>query len=178
MLCSKQNVYEIILIESQKKEAAELIDCLTHLAETRSHGDYEYHFEHIKGTIDGTYEGETYSFYDESVIQEIEKRCSRAEQYPAKKVGLLLDIMLTQGDLDSNLLHYYPHADLTKQIYFRFRDNIPIYIIATPPVFATQSDMIIGVDLSEQYITTDALLRYKSDTDINKLFAFYETSSR
>lgn len=89
MLYSKQNVYEIILIESQKKEAAELIDCLTQLAETRSHGDYEYHFEHIKGMIDGTYEGETYSFYDESVIQEIEKRCSEAEQCHGKKVGLL-----------------------------------------------------------------------------------------
>lgn len=84
-----------------------------------------------------------------------------------------MDVMLTKEDLDSNLSSYYPQADLAKKIYFRFRDRIPIYMITTSPVFATQSDVIMGVDLSEQYIAKDALLKYKIEDDINKLFAFY-----
>lgn len=170
--------YEIILIEGQKKQATEIIDCLTRLAEVRSNDNCNYHFEHLKGTIEGEYEGEKYSFYDDSVIKEIEKRCSRAERHNAekrdvKKLGLLLDIMLTKEDLDSNLSSYYPQADLAKKIYFRFHDRIPVYMITTPPVFATQSDVIMGVDLSEQYIAKDALLRYKLEDDIDRLFAFY-----
>lgn len=170
--------HEIILIEDQKEQVTEIKDCLTKFAEERSDDECDYHFEHIKGTIEDEYEEEEYFFYDDSVIKEIEKKCSEAKKYneeknDTKKVGLLLDVMLTKEDLDSNLSSYYPQADLAKKIYFKFRNEIPVYMITTSPVFATQSDVIMGVDLSEQYIAKGALLKYKIEDDIDKLFAFY-----
>ena len=47
-------------------------------------------------------------------------------------------------------------------------------MITASPVFAIQSDIIMGVDLSEQYIAKNALLRYKFENNIAKLFEFYQ----
>ena len=51
---------------------------------------------------------------------------------------------------------------------------MPVYMITASPVFAIQSDIIMGVDLSEQYIAKNALLRYKFENNIAKLFEFYQ----
>ena len=54
---------------------------------------------------------------------------------------------------------------------------MPVYMITASPVFAIQSDIIMGVDLSEQYIAKNALLRYKFKDNIDKLFDYYRNYS-
>lgn len=163
---------EIILIEDQKKDAEELLDYLNELAAEQSNEQYEFHFAHIKGKIEDKYEEEEYLHYDESIIGEIEGRCSEIEN-SAKKMGILLDVMLTRKDLESNLSSYYPQVELAKKIYFKFYKQVPVYMITSSPVFATQSDVIMGIDLSEQYIAKNALLKYKIEESIGNLFNFY-----
>lgn len=164
--------YDIILIEDRKQDVAEILDCLKESAKEKS-DKYDFHFEHIQGTEECNYEGEEYLFYNESILQTIEQKCAEARDQSKEKIGLLLDVMLTKEDLESNLSSYYPQAELAKQIYFKFYEQMPIYMITSSPVFATQSDVIMGTDLSEQYIAKNALLRYKFKDDIERLFAFY-----
>lgn len=164
--------HKIILIEDQKKDAEKILGCLNELAvEHKDRGD-KFQFEHLKGKIEDTYEGEEYLHYDEDVIKEIEKKYSETD-HNEMKMGILLDVMLTRKDLESNLSSYYPQVELAKKIYFKFKNQMPVYIITSTPVFATQSDVIMGVDLSEQYIAKNALLKYKLEDNINNMFEYY-----
>ena len=165
--------YDIILIEDRKQDVAEILDCLKESAKEKS-DKYDFHFEHIQGTEECNYEGEEYLFYNESILQTIEQKCAEARDQSKEKIGLLLDVMLTKEDLESSLSSYYPQAALAKRIYFEFHDSMPVYMITASPVFAIQSDIIMGVDLSEQYIAKNALLRYKFENNIAKLFEFYQ----
>ena len=47
-------------------------------------------------------------------------------------------------------------------------------MITGTAIFSTQSDVVMGTDLSKQFIAKNALLRYKLENDIDKLFTFYK----
>lgn len=168
--------YRIVLIEDRKKDADEIVDCLKELMKKRDDKKYNFLIEHIEGKKAEKYEEDEYLHYDESVIDEIEAKYLESSQ-KKEKMGLLLDVMLTKEDLESSLSSYYPQAELAKQIYFEFHDSMPVYMITASPVFAIQSDIIMGVDLSEQYIAKNALLRYKFKDNIDKLFDYYRNYS-
>ena len=169
----KMTPYRIILIEDRKKDAEEIVDCLEELMKKRDDKKYNFRIEHIEGKKAEKYEEDEYLHYDESVMDEIEAKYLESSQ-KKEKMGLLLDVMLTKEDLESSLSSYYPQAELAKRIYFEFHDSMPVYMITASPVFAIQSDIIMGVDLSEQYIAKNALLRYKFENNIAKLFEFYQ----
>lgn len=165
-------VYKIIVIEDRKKDAEEVVKSLETLAADRNDSEYNFRIEYLGGKKAEKYEEEEYLFYDNSVINEIEEKCLESKRN-GERIGLLLDVMLTKEELESSLSSYYPQAELAKQIYFKFHNSIPVYMITASPVFATQSDIIMGVDLSEQYIAKKALVRYKFKDNINNLFDFY-----
>ncbi len=169
--------YNIFLVEDRVDDAEKIVNSLTKLAREKNNNEYDFRFEPIVGRSEEEYEGKEYVFYDETVIEEIEEHLNieniDPEDHDKQKAGLLLDILLTKEDIESNLSSYYPQPELAKKIYFRFYKRIPVYMITAFSAFAIQSDVIMGVDLSEQYIAKDALLRYEFKGDIDKLFNFY-----
>lgn len=169
--------YKIFLIEDRIADAAKIIDSLNDWAKKENDEKYNFCFKLIKGKNKEVYEEEDYLFYDETVIKEMENHIknenNNCENHDIERTGLLLDILLTKEDLESNLSNYYPQPELAKKIYFKFYKRIPVYMITSFSAFAIQSDVIMGVDLSEKYIAKDAILRYKIRDDIHKMFDFY-----
>ena len=112
--------------------------------------------------------GELYEFYDYGIIDIIEKmhECD----------GLLLYTLLTKKDYDMTISKYYPYSDLVKTIYFKFKNTIPIYFISNP-TFGVQSANIMGVDLSNLYISQDAIIRYKNRDLIKRMITFYKSAN-
>ncbi|MCI5874672.1 MAG: hypothetical protein PUJ55_16255 [Clostridiales bacterium] len=166
----------IFLIEDCKSEAEQIIDKLHQEAEKRTKPEYSFCFKHLEGTRQTDYEGEKRAFYEPDVIERIEELHLQTVE-KGEKMGILLDVLLTQEDIENTLSSYYPQADLAKQIYSKFHDSIPVYMITGTATFATQSDVIMGVDLSDQFIAKNALLRYELVQDIDKLFNFYERNA-
>lgn len=161
--------FKVLLIEDCQAEAANIVDQLNRQARKRNDAECVFRFEFLKGTIgDGNNE---HIYYDENVIDRIEECLQETTE---DKIGLLLDVLLTQKDIENTLASYYPQADLAKKIYFRFCDRIPVYMITGTATFSTKSDVIMGTNLSGQFIAKNALLRYKLEKDINKLFSFYK----
>lgn len=171
MRMTKLNIF---LIEDCEREAAEIIGKLNEMAGKRENPKYSFHFEYLKGAkLVKEYEGERRSFYEPDVLEKIRELYLKAKDQN-EKMGILLDVLLTQEDIENSLSSYYPQADLAKQIYFKFHGSMPIYMITGTATFATQSDVIMGVDLSDKFIAKKALLKYELKQDIDKLFGFYE----
>ncbi len=160
---------KIFLIEDCQAEAADIVDQLNRQAEKRNDAEYVFGFEFLRGTVGN--EDDEHIYYDESVIDRIEDCLKEAA---GNEIGLLLDVLLTQKDIENTLASYYPQADLAKKIFFKFCDRIPVYMITGTPTFSTKSEVIMGTNLSGQFIAKNALLKYKLENDINKLFSFYK----
>lgn len=168
--------FNIFLIEDCEREAAEIIGKLNEIAGKRENPEYSFNFEYLKGTRQvEEYEGERRSFYEPVVLEDIRRLYLKTKDQN-EKMGILLDVLLTQEEIESTMSSYYAQADLARRIYFEFHDRVPIYVI-TSINFATQSDVVMGVDLSEQFIAKYALLKYELKQDIDKLFRFYENDS-
>ncbi len=160
---------KILLIEDCQKEAKEIVARLNERAEQKNDSKYTFHFEALEGTIEDGENGHKY--YESGVMKQIEKFLNDDHE---EQIGLLLDVLLTKEDIENTLSSYYPQADLAKKIYFKFCDRIPIYMITGTATFATRSDVIMGIDLSNQFIAKNALLRYKLESEIDKLFLYYK----
>lgn len=155
------------------KEAVQIVNKFRQRAEKREKNKCSFCIEHLKGTKNMMYEGLERDFYELGVIREIEDLYAVNER-KTEKMGILLDVLLTKEDMDSMYSSYYPQAELARRIYQEFHDKIPIYMITNTATFAVQSDVIMGVDLSDVFIAKDALLKYELEKEIEKMFRYYE----
>lgn len=166
----KMKDFKIYLIEDELDHAEKELKKLNEVAKQY---DGEFYFEWIQGEIKKIYEEKTYFFYENEVIlEEIEKRFEE-EMKQGNQIGILLDVLLTEEDINSALASYYPQASVAREIYFRFCDKMPIYIITATPAFGYQSDVIMGKDLSDQYLDFTSFTKYDFRDDSDKMFKFY-----
>lgn len=165
--------FKIYLVEDEPKHAEETIGKLEEAAHERG-GEFEYEFEWLEGTIERE-EGK-YVFYEEKILKQI-RNCIKGDKKNNILVGLLLDTLLTQDDIEGTLNSYYAEASIARDIYNEFYKKVPVYIVTATSVFGAQSDIIMGKDLSEQFINQrrlamNPLKTIREDTD--RLFRFYE----
>ena len=113
-----------------------------------------------------------YHFYTESVLRQLESKKAELEA-AGNSMGILLDLMLTEDEAKNEGRSFYPKVDLAKKIYFQYKDSVPIYIVTVLAVFGAQCDVIMGEDLSDQYVTKMELCEYKMEKSIKDLFRFY-----
>lgn len=163
---------KIFLIDDDIKLANNLIEQLNAIAQRKNNEAIQFEFAFLRGTSEEEYHGETHLFYDESVLEKIEETRTNTIQN-GEQIGLLLDILLTKEDMDSSYASYYPEAHIAKKVYNQFCKRMPIYLISSFPGFATQCDVIMGEELADKFITHNAILQYKIQDDIDKLFQFY-----
>lgn len=167
--------YIVYLIEDREKNAKEILEKLNAVETEYSNNEYSFSFELLEGSVPGEYEGEKYIFYDSTVYKQIERH-SAEEKEKGNRVGLLLDVLLTLEDIERTSESYYPQVSISRNIFDQFRDCIPIYFITTTSAFGGQSDIIMGQDLSEQYIKQQRLVRDPQESigaDLDRLFSFY-----
>ena len=84
--------------------------------------------------------------------------------------------MLTRDDIISTSLSYYPKYSISRDIFERFSDRIPIYIITSTSAFGYQSEITMGRNLSEQYIKYQKLADYPRtpiSKELKQMFSFY-----
>lgn len=165
----------IYLIEDEVEDARKLIEVLNEQAKQRNTKTEKYEFKLLRGTNKRVFNDREYYFYEETIINTIRERFD-AENTEDVRIGILLDIMLTEKDVKSMYAHYYPDADIAKKIYFEYSDTMPIYLISAFPGFATQCEVIMGRDLSDTFITKNAILRYNIQLDIDKMFHFFKNN--
>lgn len=118
-------------------------------------------------------ENNGFQFYTNSVLKNIADKKAEVE-VDGGKMGILLDLTLTEDETASLGQSFYPEVHLAKEIYIRYKDQIPIYIVTSVNSFGAQCDVIMGEDLSDRYVTKSALLRYKMKNSINDLFNYYK----
>lgn len=165
----------IYLIEDCEERAEKTIQKLQTVAPEYAKDEYTFQFELMKGNIPQRYEDKQYAFYDQNIMNEIETNIEK-EACEGSKVGLLLDVMLTQEDIEKSKNSYYAHASISRDIFFKFKGKIPIYIVTISSTFAAYSDIIMGVNLSEQFINQARLERDPADSlkgDFERMFTFY-----
>ena len=169
------NKYKVYLIEDCTQRANETLAKLSEVAPDYNQNGYTFEFELIKGTVPSEYEHDEYLFYKkEDVLKKIEKHIKETKN--GDRMGLLLDVLLTQEDMAQTIESYYPQASISRDIFFKYSDDIPIYIITATSAFGGQSDIIMGINLSEQYINQQRLARDSKDTmkgELNRLFSYY-----
>lgn len=166
----------IYLIEDCEENAENTIQKLQTAAPEYANDEYDFQFKLLKGTIPQRYEDKQYAFYDQNIMNVIESNIER-EAGKGNKVGLLLDVMLTQEDIEKSKNSYYTHASISRDIFFKFKGEIPIYIVTISASFASYSDIIMGVNLSEQFINQARLARDPAESlegDFRRLFTFYQ----
>lgn len=172
----KMSKYIVYLIEDSKIHADETLNKLNGIASKYATDTYSIEFKWIQGTVPKEYKGEQYLFYDDSVLEQIEKQTAD-ENTKGNKVGLLLDIMLTQEDIEESANSYYTHASISRDIYFRFKEKLPIYIVTISATFASYSDIIMGENLSKQFINQPRLVWdpiESLESDLARLFSYYQ----
>lgn len=161
----------IYIIEDNLKDMSGILDKLNKMAEKRNSPECKFEFTALCGTIEYEIKNEKYLSYEDGIIDEVKEILQKMEDDSEQRMCILLDIQLTKKNESDN---EYQKADLAKKIYFTFRRQIPMYIITSTPWFATQGDVIMGVDLSEQFIAKNAILTYELEEDIDALFEFYQ----
>lgn len=167
--------YKVYLIEDRNENARETIEKLKKVASEYGNAEYDFEFEWLQGTVPERYDGKQYTFYDESVLEVIDKKIAEATEENCQ-MGLLLDVLLTKADLENTEASYYPQASISREIFFKFCDDIPIYFITSTSAFGGQSDIIMGKNLSGQYIKQQRLISDPIDSmkeELAKLFNFY-----
>lgn len=167
--------YKVYLIEDCMKNANETLAKLNEVAPKHDENKYMFEFELIKGTVPQKYDNKDYCFYEkEDILEKIEERIKKVQN--GDRMGLLLDVLLTKEDMAQTLDSYYPQASISRDIFFKFSEDIPIYIVTETSAFGGQSDIIMGTNLSEQYINQQRLVRDSEDTlkaELYRLFSFY-----
>lgn len=163
----------IYLIEDNIKDIQYVLSKLNNCAQNNKYTDnkYVFQFKPLEGTIAKTKYNCDWKFYEPGVIGEIRKKMAE-EEGQGNKMGLLLDVLLTEKDLDYSRSRYYPRAGIARDIYSEFNELMPIYIISGILNFGTQSDIIMGVDLRNSYILKDSL-DYPGDVYVKSMFDKY-----
>ncbi len=161
--------FKIYLIEDYQKNADLAISVLNEAASSYADNGLQYCFDFFKGTAEGN---DGYVFYEPEIIQQIKDKIAE-ERSEGNLVGLLLDTLLTKEDVDNAATSYYARASISKEIYFQFYKEIPIYIVTATAAFGSQSDIIMGADLSDRYISNRSLVK-RDKKEIQDLFSFYQ----
>ena len=164
---------KIYLIEDYEPDAEAILRELNQVAQSKNTDDLQFEFISLPGTNRKKVREKEYLFYDDTIVNTLQKK-RNTENKENIKIGVLLDVMLVQEDVESSYAHYYPEASIAKKIYFKFSDQMPIYLISAYPEFATQCEVIMGENLSDKFITKNAVLRYHIQADIDKMFDFYK----
>ena len=162
---------KIVLINDSLQEANIMMTKLEQIAQEKSTPECQFEFVFLQGTEEGEISHEPYLFYKEDVIDQIKDLAQNVQL--GERICLLLDFMLQEKDYINVLNSNYPKIELAKKIYYQFRKKMPIYMFSRSPWFATKCDVIMGANLSNQFITRDALVRYNNQDAINKMFEFY-----
>ncbi len=165
--------FKIYLIEDEQKHVNETISKLTEAASERKSGN-AFGFEWLEGTVKTEQNG--HIFYEKTILNQI-RDCIKRDGENGILAGLLLDTLLTQEDIECTKTSYYARASIARDIFIQFYEQVPIYIITATSAFGSQSDIIMGKDLAEQYInqrrlTANPLKNVREDTE--RLFRFYE----
>lgn len=157
---------KVYFIDDNKEDVTKYLELLKNkIPEDRKE---EIDFEWLKG--DGT-ETQKNKFYTEHVLEDIEAKRNELG-HENKKMGILLDIILTEEEHKGLGKSFYPKVGLAKKIYFRYKDEMPIYIITLINTFGAQCDVIMGEDVSDRYISKSSLER-EMEMGIKALFDFY-----
>lgn len=172
--------YIIYLIEDCEENASETLQKLNAVAPKYEEPGTPFEFKLLAGAAPQEYKGVQYIFYDQSILQQIEAYIE-SETNAENRIGLLLDVMLTKEDVEESAKSYYAHASISREIFFRFKDDIPIYIVTSTSTFASYSDIIMGENLSRQFINEVRLIKDSDESlegDLNRLFTFYKEFGR
>lgn len=172
--------YIIYLIEDCEENANETLRRLNEIAPKYEDPEFSFEFKLLEGAAPQEYKGLQYIFYDQSILQQIEARIKSGTNV-GNRIGLLLDVMLTKEDIIESAKSYYTHASISREIFFRFKDEIPIYIVTISATFASYSDIIMGENLSKQFISQPRLAEEPFESlegDLDRLFRFYKEFGR
>lgn len=161
---------KLLLIEDELLEAEEIVASVKELFKNETVHHFE--IEHLPGQGgEVTLRDRNYLFYNDSIIQDIQGRIDNCEK--GTTIGLLLDVVLTEEELDSKYKNFYPEVKVARKIYDAFQDKIPIYIVTSVPNFFTHSVKIMGVELSDQFILKDVLLKYRTQSTIKNFKDYF-----
>ena len=147
---------KIFIIEDMCKDAATMKRLLNASAAQMENGENEFTFEWLEGEDEATVESETHKYYTDNILNVLEKEINKSIR-DNFKVGILLDIVLTREEDIKSKNSLYPYVDLAKKIYFKYENEIPMYLITSYALFAIASDTIMGKDLSQCYATKSDL---------------------
>lgn len=163
----------IYLIEDNLKDIRDILEKLNAYAQNCKdlNNNYNFQFKSLEGTTAKEKYNCDWKFYAPGVIEEIRNKMAEEEE-KGNKMGLLLDILLTEQDIEYSRSKYYPRASIARDIYFEFNKVMPIYIVTSILNFGTQSDIIMGVDLRNSYILKDTLA-YSGDVYVKSMFDKY-----
>lgn len=163
----------IYLIEDNLKDIRDILEKLNAYAQSCKdiNNNYSFQFKSLEGTISKTKYNCDWKFYEPGVIKEIRDKMAEEEEQ-GNKMGLLLDVLLTEEEVEYSRSKYYPRANIARNIYFELYEVIPIYIVTGILNFGTQSDIIMGVDLRNCYILKDTLA-YSGDVYVKRMFDKY-----
>lgn len=167
--------YIVYLIEDCEEHAEKTLAALNRIKTDYSDEAHSFIFERLEGTVSDEYENEPYTFYDSTVFEKIEQQI-KEEKGKGNYIGLLLDTMLTRDDITRTSMSYYPQFSISREIFERFSDRIPIYIITSTSAFGYQSEITMGRNLSEQYIKYRKLADYPRtpiSKELKQMFSFY-----
>ena len=167
-------INRIYLVEDKSENMNNIVQKLNAISQEKNTAECQFEFIPLRGTVENECDGQNFCFYEDGVVTQIEETIHAEEMQEGHRMCILLDIYLTKDDFSQKTSGSHAGADLAKKIYLNFREKIPIYIITDAPWFATKCDVIMGIDLSEQFIPKNALLRYELEEDIDALFDFYQ----
>ncbi len=165
--------YKIFLIEDCLEHANETIDVLNNAAGQYAE-EYEFKFEWLQGTSEPEdFEHEKYIFYEPEIVERLAEKIKEGKS-KGECIGILLDIMLTKEDIEKTLISYYAHASISRDIYYKFNREIPIYTVSISATFGGQSAMIMGTDLSNRFVKYGDLTKAYCKKDTDRLFSYYQ----
>lgn len=133
--------------------------------------DYTFEVKPLEGTDEQIYCDKNMKFYNMDIIARIENIQSMVRQQE-HEMGLLLDVLLAKEEIESARGNYYPVSQIAREIYSKFHEQMPIYIVTSLPMFSGQSDIIMGVDLKECFIPK-YIFEHWADKDAKVMFDYY-----
>lgn len=165
---------KLFLIEDRMKDVEDTVAAINEFADFDSETEGIWHFtvEHLPGEGEREDDGNTeYRFYNDKVLNQIQEKIDGRQE--GEHIGLLLDPVLTKDELHSGYMGSYPSLVLAPEIYKRFQNKLPIYIITKVGAFYTNSERMMGVDLSDRFVHKDTLLDLKLEAAFEKLQRFF-----
>lgn len=164
----------LLLIDDELVDVNEFQQAVEEFGECtdRNGRKWSFSLEHLPGEKEKSPDG-IYQDYDDRIFSRIQDRIDRKTE--EEQIGILLDVMLDAAERDSGKkLYSYPRAKLAPEIYKRFCNVVPIYVVTRIPQFYMHCKEIMGgVDMSEKFIHKPIWLEYKVKSQIEKLQDYY-----